>query len=306
MFLWRCRGLRWRTLAVASVASALLGAPEHVLRAQPRIQMQVPAHGASGPRLAAYRRIGTANGQDDAFARISFVTLRADGGVLVLDDKDQKLKWFGRPSAPPRTVGKRGAGPGEFETPWLVVTDDTDSVFVWDMALSRVTVWTPDLRFARSFPSPAGWQVNGMLPMTGGVMLMSAFDRSTSNVLHVVNKKGERIRSALPLEWQAGTAPFENSLLGGFLARSGDKIIFSQKSPYRIVVLDSSLRVQRVCEGPSSATTTPGAVVSRSARGDQLRWREYVRSAAVLPTPVKGIVLNVIVDDVKAAGRGEC
>ena len=49
-------------------------------------------------------------------------------------------------------IGRHGEGPGEFSRIMNLAIDDADSVFVFDHSLHRVTVYTPDLEVARTFP----------------------------------------------------------------------------------------------------------------------------------------------------------
>jgi len=49
-------------------------------------------------------------------------------------------------------IGRSGEGPGEFAGRAMpVIADEADSLYVWDPFLQRVSVFTPDLEFARSF-----------------------------------------------------------------------------------------------------------------------------------------------------------
>ena len=48
-------------------------------------------------------------------------------------------------------IGRRGEGPGEFSRVTGIAFGEADSVFVFDRPLQRVTVYTSDLEFARTF-----------------------------------------------------------------------------------------------------------------------------------------------------------
>lgn len=51
-----------------------------------------------------------------------------------------------------KRVGRRGNGPGEFQLATQVVPDPSDSLFVFDPVQARLSVYSPDLVFARSSP----------------------------------------------------------------------------------------------------------------------------------------------------------
>ena len=53
-----------------------------------------------------------------------------------------------------RTLGRIGAGPGEARRPTTIIVDQSDTVYIFDRALGRLTTYTPDLSSYRITPFP--------------------------------------------------------------------------------------------------------------------------------------------------------
>ena len=242
-------------------------------------------------------RFGSLNGNNDAFARVAFVALRNDGSIVVADDEAHHVAVYTADGRLLKRLGRQGQGPGEFETPWLVSVSRGDSVFVWDAAQARVSVFSPSLGFVRSFQVPGGWTVNSLRELPSGKLLFSAFEPLSRHALHIASRDGVVERSFAPIDIPRGVTRFHASLLGGSAIVVDSMIAFSHKSPYQIDVFDLRGRHLRSCVGSASATTPPARVIAVAPNGGtQLQWGKYVHSTALLPGPADRVVLNLIVD----------
>jgi hypothetical protein len=250
----------------------------------------------AGPRLVLTetRRVGSMDGPD-AFGRVMDATLDRSGRLLVADDLNHRIAVFGRDGRFVASVGRKGRGPGEFESPWLVVTDARDSIFVWDMGLSRISVFGPDLRFRRSFPTVPQWSISSIRFLPDGRLLVAAYGRNEPGTLHILSRTGQRQRSFGPRPNAAGISGFESSLLGGSVDIAGSTIVYSNKSPYELWFFDLNGRLLNRCAGQGAWTTRPEAVVQTSAAGSQLQWRNFVHSNNVVGLG-NGMFLNQVLD----------
>lgn len=93
---------------------------------------------------------------EDGQGRIYVVQQGSNAPILVFDRQGSFL----------RTLGRRGSGPGEFQSAGFLVPGLGDSVAVWDYGLSRLTVLTVSGGMVRSFSVPidaisALWQPKG-------------------------------------------------------------------------------------------------------------------------------------------------
>lgn len=87
-------------------------------------------------------------------SRVGYMLVNANGDILVTQGADGVIKVFEAGGAV-RTVGRAGEGPGEFTNltriGWL-----GDTLWALDPGLRRVSLFSPDLEYARSFPQPIG------------------------------------------------------------------------------------------------------------------------------------------------------
>jgi hypothetical protein len=269
----------------------LVAAP---LEAQPSAAI-VEVRG-SAPRLTMTQvmRVGSEDGAD-AFGRVMDATLDRGGRLLVADDVNHRVAVFSADGKPAGTLGRRGRGPGEMESPWLVATDARDSIFVWDMALARINVYGPDLAFRRSFGTPPHWQISTIRFLADGQLLVAAYGRNEPGTLHILSRTGERQRSFGPRMTGEGLAGFEASLLGGSVDVAGQTIVYSRKSPYELWFFDLDGRVRNRCTGARGWTTQPSAVVQTVEAGSALRWNRFVHSYNVVALG-GGMFLNQVLD----------
>jgi hypothetical protein len=114
--------------------------------------LRAPVLEAAGPHLA----IGVIEG-DDAyqFTHIQGVAQATSGILVVLDVRTQQLRFFDADGRHLRTVGGRGAGPGEFNLaagPFLMAGD---TIVTWDLNLRRLSYFAPNGDFMRTRPEPS-------------------------------------------------------------------------------------------------------------------------------------------------------
>jgi hypothetical protein len=83
-------------------------------------------------------------------AELNLVTRDSRGRYYVANGESPTVWVFGADGALVSRLGREGAGPGEFRRPTAVVAGPSDSLYVFDASLSRMTVFAPDLAFARA------------------------------------------------------------------------------------------------------------------------------------------------------------
>ena len=74
----------------------------------------------------------------------------SDGRVVVANRGTRQLKYFDAQGNLLHNVSREGEGPGEMSWISWSVTCGTDSVYVWDPSLARLSVFDPSGGFARS------------------------------------------------------------------------------------------------------------------------------------------------------------
>ncbi len=93
----------------------------------------------------------TASDGTTQFTIASWATPLRDGRLIVVDGLDAQLPVFNRVGVRVSTIGRRGQGPGEFQSPLWVGVCAADSLYVWDERAGTVSVVGADGRYARQF-----------------------------------------------------------------------------------------------------------------------------------------------------------
>ncbi len=142
-----------------------------VLAQSERLQMHIA--GTHAVELSELFRIGSLDGPGDAFGQITGVALGRTNRLYVADDLNHDVRVFDFEGQLVRVIGRQGDGPGEFQSPWTIALDDTDSLIVWDQRLARFSIFDPEGAFHRSFAPPRSWLVNSMRFLPEGDLFSS-------------------------------------------------------------------------------------------------------------------------------------
>lgn len=114
-------------------------------------------------------------GEEDALFRVTSAARLPDGRIAVANAGTQQVKLFSARGEPLASLGRRGAGPGEFQVPFWVGAH-ADSILVWDAAQERLTVFDPAGQLARStqFPTVGGSFPNVVGTFADGSLLLAS------------------------------------------------------------------------------------------------------------------------------------
>ncbi len=145
------------------------------------------------------------------YGAFSFLRIR-DGRFLTTGfAREGTIGVFGPDGRWQRDLGRRGAGPGEYGTPARLSVWTGDSVLVLDIALSRVSVLGPDLRFVRSFPLTV--PQTRFVGLPDGNIALSSPPGSERGIM-VVNRAGRTIATFGPRA-MANSLDFQRELARG-------------------------------------------------------------------------------------------
>ena len=150
--------LRAALVAIAALAVACTGgdAPRVTLRDSAGVTIAENAADAV-ERAAAWTidsqplvAIGALEG-DSAYQlfRVGGAARFADGRIVILNSGTSEVRFFDADGRHLRSVGRKGGGPGEFESPFPLLHLPHDSIGVWDGSQQRITVLSPDGTLAR-------------------------------------------------------------------------------------------------------------------------------------------------------------
>ncbi len=95
--------------------------------------------------LEPVRTIGDVDTDDENLAFSSPLDMAVDaaGNIFILDGGNQRIQVFGPEGRYVRTIGRRGQGPGEFESLSSICIDRQGNFHVLDSAQRRIQVFTP-------------------------------------------------------------------------------------------------------------------------------------------------------------------
>lgn len=130
----------WSFPVLAVAAASMLGPSP--ARSQPSVVvdpvpiLDVPGVNATG---------------DLVFGVATSATRLPDGSVAIADASSNSVRLVAPSGQLARVVGREGKGPGEFSAIAWVGRCGTDSVFVWDPPVRRISVIAPDGAVARQF-----------------------------------------------------------------------------------------------------------------------------------------------------------
>ncbi len=139
-------------------------------------------------------KVGLLDGDDAyVFGEIRDVVALPSGGFAVLDGFSYELRWFDDRGQWVATAGRKGQGPGEFESPNVAEVDETGRVWVIDRRNIRLSAFRPageKLEFVAEIrlSGPVHYAMD-LCWMHGDLILHAV---APEGVFHVVDESGVR------------------------------------------------------------------------------------------------------------------
>ncbi len=157
---------------------------------------QVFKFSPEGKLLLALGKAGVAGEGPDTFNQPSDVAVAANGDVFVADGHDQnsnaRIVKFSTKGEFIKAWGKRGSGPGEFDTPHGLAFDSRGRLFVADRGNNRIQIFDQDGKFLeerKQFSRPSGIYID-----RNDVLYVA--DSESNTKVNTVWKRGIRVGSA--------------------------------------------------------------------------------------------------------------
>lgn len=195
----------------------------------------------------------------------------SDGRVAILNRGTRQLLYFGADGTFLEAVGRKGGGPGEFTDPRWLGRGGGDTVFVWDPALARLSIFDGDTFRSSLTPQGAGApgpstsiigrfgdgsfltrpRGVGFFPSPSGVLRLpesyDRFDPTSGAVSHLVGGRS--------IEWAVGdrgryTRPFGKEEIA---AARGDRLVIGDNGTSTIRVYDLQGQLDRILQWPGEA-----------------------------------------------------
>jgi DNA-binding beta-propeller fold protein YncE len=155
---------------------------------------QVFKFDSNGKLLMTLGKAGVAGDGPDVFNRPSDVLVAPNGSIFVADghggDSNARIVKFDKEGKFVKTWGKKGSGPGEFDTPHGLVLDPQGRLLVADRGNSRIQVFDQDGKFITEWKQ---WgRPSGIALDRAGTLYAADSESGTPNVNPTV-KRGVRI-----------------------------------------------------------------------------------------------------------------
>jgi hypothetical protein len=135
-----------RRIAWSPIVAALLLPAAQLLPAQSRWRVD------SAPMLDIR---GTSPTGELVFGVATMATRLPNGTIALADGASATIRFFSASGQPVRSVGRPGAGPGEFRSITSISQCGADSVYVWDTRQRRMSVFSAAGQYVRQFSIPS-------------------------------------------------------------------------------------------------------------------------------------------------------
>lgn len=205
----------------------------------------VVAGNPKGIRLDHELTIGSENDTDETMIfEIRSVQVGAGGEIFVLDDKIGQVKIYGFDGRHLRTIGKKGQGPGELQSPSrMTMTSDGNLCFL-DLGNNRISIYSPDgtclketpltgSRPIRFLPDSRGFGYGDLLDFQGGIKdVLLKFDPKLDKIatitsLVIVDNPSEQM---VPVEMFRLTYQVDRE----------DRLVWASTGAYELNVVDAN------------------------------------------------------------------
>ena len=253
--------LSWRVALFAGVLLSVAAAPQSV-RIEQKDGLTVVRNGSKpaavpgapkGVRLVHELTIGSENDTDETMIfTIRAVQAGAGGEVYVLDGKIGQVKIYGPDGRHLRTIGKKGQGPGELQSPSrMVLTPDGNLCFL-DSGNNRISVYSPEGVCLKETPF-TGWRPFRFLPDSRGFGYGDVldFEGGVKDILIKLDAKLNKAATIATLVVAENpseqTLPVEMYRLVYQVDRQ-DRLIWASTGAYELNVVDADGKAVRKIE----------------------------------------------------------
>jgi 6-bladed beta-propeller len=142
---------------------------------------------------------GEEAGEDYLFVRPAGIAVDAVGNIYVLDSRDCTVKKYGPGGGFRARIGRKGQGPGEFESPWGLALDEAGNLYVRDLMAAKIEIFD-----AQGTPRKTvkGKMWSDFVPLGGGKAVFEysetlGEESAAKRVLRVAAGTLENVRSVL-------------------------------------------------------------------------------------------------------------
>lgn len=218
---------------------------------------------------AAAQRLPISFGPEQAVGRaeqlgdIMAARVAADGSVYVADRVNARVVAFDANGRRRWTLGRRGRGPGEFDTPYRLDVRRDGTVFVYDAGTGEVSTITSDGRFLNRYRLAfALSQADNMIALNDALLIAGTTTDPTASghAIHRFRMSGNDLRHAGsfgPLPVTGDPMVLQSWGAGAIIRGSTGSIWYTRRLPYEMYRFDASGRQRAMIRAPFRTRGTP-------------------------------------------------
>ncbi len=149
-------------------------------------------------RIEWYHVVTLAENSDHPISGKVATMARASDGTIYLSEAGERIPHvYAADGKFVKILGRKGGGPGEYQSASIILLGDGDIVHVLDPVLGRHTVVAADGRTLGSTPFPGGVSIRGAVILPGGHIVTNHIFRDRDGAgfpLQELDERGNRVR----------------------------------------------------------------------------------------------------------------
>jgi len=212
------------------------------------VKPSLPPGVPSQMRIKKELVIGKSSGRDEyMFGEARGVAVDDSGRIFVLDSKQTLIRVFDRNGVYLKTIGKKGQGPGELQTPQHVFTTWQEEIMIEDHLPRQFVFYSLDGKFLRNVSFARVFIFTTGIDSAGNFIGIVQTGEPDGNV-QVLNRYSPEFKYlhtvGYPIKGDRGTYNFFKPWLR-WAVYKGNHIIFSFSEKYELLIYDAAGRLVR-------------------------------------------------------------
>lgn len=193
-------------------------------------------------RIEKELRIGKSSGRDEyMFGDARGVAVDDFGKIFVLDSKRTLIRVFDRNGAYLKTIGRKGQGPGELQTPQHIFTTWKNEIMIEDHSPRQFVFYSWDGEFLRNVSFVRVFIFTTGIDSEGNIIGILQ-TQEPDGAVQVLNRYSPEFKYlhtlGYPIKGKRGTYNFFKPWLRWSVFR-GNHVIFSFSEKYELLIYDS-------------------------------------------------------------------
>jgi hypothetical protein len=230
--------------------------------------------------------IGTAAGAEDyMFIRLRGLAVDDQGSIITLDQRKPRIDVFGSDGRHVRSIGRRGQGPGEFQTPFFVALAPAGEILVGE--IGRLSFFDRAGFFLRSQDNSVGplafikYLENG--DAVGTRMVLEEEKPRYEVVLCGPDLKQKTVLTSSPMPDPSAKFRLFTSVVRWDISHGRETVCTSGEADYRLRVFDATGRLVRTIIKAYDPVPVSDDDVDRQMKNHGIQSRDEITFPRHLP-----------------------